>query len=33
MPDIIHGILDQFRTAHAVDTEDIAEYAPFQALE
>ena len=23
----------QFRTAHDIDMEDIAEYAPFQALE
>ena len=28
------GILEQFiRTAHDIDAEDIAEYAPFQALE
>ena len=27
------GILEQFRTAHAINAEDIAEYAPFQALE
>ena len=27
------GILEQFRTAHAINAEDIAEYAPFRALE
>jgi hypothetical protein len=27
------GILEQFRTAHGIDMENIAEYAPFRVLE